>query len=400
MRWLDDFSDYVSRLLETRPKLILCGDFNICHRPIDIHDPVRNATVSGFLPEEREWIGRFIDGGFIHTLRFFHPQSALVYAVQLPRERPGEQQRLADRLCDGLRGRPADAARRADSVRCPALGTIVRCCWRSISDFSRLTLLTRARAQDHTYRHGCVLRVGRTARPPRIPGPSAGRSAVPKAAAWSPRPATRRGSYGIRSAMPSVTARAAVSRPDFRARAHGGLPRACRAQIHRIFREYTDLVEPLALDEAFLDVTRNNKAGIRRWPSTSPGPSRRRIRDELGLVASAGVSYNKFLAQDRFRLPETGRALHDPSRPRRRLYRAPADRGVLGSRPRHGPQDARAGHPRAAPRCESAAARTFSTGAVRQGGAPVSPVRPRHRPATGRPRRRVRKSVGCESTFE
>ncbi|MFR3488359.1 MAG: exodeoxyribonuclease III [Alistipes ihumii] len=77
MRWLDDFSDYVSRLLETRPKLILCGDFNICHRPIDIHDPVRNATVSGFLPEEREWIGRFIDGGFIDTLRFFHPEPHL-----------------------------------------------------------------------------------------------------------------------------------------------------------------------------------------------------------------------------------------------------------------------------------------------------------------------------------
>ena len=77
MRWLDDFSDYVSRLLETCPKLILCGDFNICHRPIDIHDPVRNATVSGFLPEEREWIGRFIDGGFIDTLRFFHPEPHL-----------------------------------------------------------------------------------------------------------------------------------------------------------------------------------------------------------------------------------------------------------------------------------------------------------------------------------
>ena len=75
MRWLDDFSDYVSRLLETRPKLILCGDFNICHRPIDIHDPVRNATVSGFLargarvdrPLHRRRIRRHASGSFIRS---------------------------------------------------------------------------------------------------------------------------------------------------------------------------------------------------------------------------------------------------------------------------------------------------------------------------------------------
>lgn len=72
MQWLADFRQYVHELLRERPKLILCGDFNICHRPIDIHDPVRNATSSGFLPEEREWIGEFIDSGFIDTFRLFH----------------------------------------------------------------------------------------------------------------------------------------------------------------------------------------------------------------------------------------------------------------------------------------------------------------------------------------
>ena len=57
MKWLEDFQYYIGELKKVRPNLILCGDYNICHRPIDIHDPVRNATNSGFLPEEREWIG-------------------------------------------------------------------------------------------------------------------------------------------------------------------------------------------------------------------------------------------------------------------------------------------------------------------------------------------------------
>ena len=75
MQWLDDFYTYVHELVKTRPNLILCGDFNICHKPIDIHDPVRNATSSGFLPEEREWIDKFIDSGFIDTFRFFNQES-------------------------------------------------------------------------------------------------------------------------------------------------------------------------------------------------------------------------------------------------------------------------------------------------------------------------------------
>lgn len=69
MQWLADFADYIQELRKTRPKLILAGDYNICHRPIDIHDPVRLATSSGFLPEEREWMSNFLALGFIDSFR-------------------------------------------------------------------------------------------------------------------------------------------------------------------------------------------------------------------------------------------------------------------------------------------------------------------------------------------
>lgn len=74
MKWLEDFQRHVSHLRLSRPQLVLCGDYNICHRPIDIHDPVRNATSSGFLPEEREWMSRFLEDGYIDTFRFFHQE--------------------------------------------------------------------------------------------------------------------------------------------------------------------------------------------------------------------------------------------------------------------------------------------------------------------------------------
>lgn len=73
MVWLEKFQDYVLELRKSRPKLILCGDYNICHEAIDIHDPIRNATNSGFLPEEREWMTRFLSAGFVDTFRLMHP---------------------------------------------------------------------------------------------------------------------------------------------------------------------------------------------------------------------------------------------------------------------------------------------------------------------------------------
>ncbi|GGG37307.1 exodeoxyribonuclease III [Croceivirga lutea] len=73
LTYMDDFQKYADELRKERPNLIVCGDYNICHEPIDIHDPVRNKNVSGFLPVEREWIGNFIKSGFIDSFRHFNP---------------------------------------------------------------------------------------------------------------------------------------------------------------------------------------------------------------------------------------------------------------------------------------------------------------------------------------
>lgn len=73
MTWLADFQKYVADLEKERPNLVLCGDYNICHEPIDIHDPVRNAKNSGFLPEEREWMSGFLAAGFTDTFRHLFP---------------------------------------------------------------------------------------------------------------------------------------------------------------------------------------------------------------------------------------------------------------------------------------------------------------------------------------
>jgi exodeoxyribonuclease-3 len=74
MIWLDDFQNYINELKKERPNLIIAGDYNICHKAIDIHDPIRNATSSGFLPEEREWIGNFINSGFVDSFRAFNQE--------------------------------------------------------------------------------------------------------------------------------------------------------------------------------------------------------------------------------------------------------------------------------------------------------------------------------------
>ncbi|MBI9032994.1 MAG: exodeoxyribonuclease III [Bacteroidales bacterium] len=74
MQWLSDFQDYIIELRETRPNLVLSGDYNICHEAIDIHDPIRNKTVSGFLPEERAWLSGFMAKGFIDSFRHLNKE--------------------------------------------------------------------------------------------------------------------------------------------------------------------------------------------------------------------------------------------------------------------------------------------------------------------------------------
>ena len=73
-KFLDDFYGYISDLKESVPNLIIAGDYNICHEAIDIHDPIRNAKVSGFLPEERLWISNFMNLGFIDSFRYLNSQ--------------------------------------------------------------------------------------------------------------------------------------------------------------------------------------------------------------------------------------------------------------------------------------------------------------------------------------
>ena len=73
-KFMDDFLDYINSLKKDYPRLVICGDYNICHRAIDIHDPVRNKNVSGFLPEERQWIDTFINCGFVDSFRYLNPE--------------------------------------------------------------------------------------------------------------------------------------------------------------------------------------------------------------------------------------------------------------------------------------------------------------------------------------
>lgn len=71
-QWLDEFFEYLNELRKSRPKIIVCGDYNICHKPIDIHNPVSNKKSSGFLPEERAWMDKFFENGFVDSFRHFN----------------------------------------------------------------------------------------------------------------------------------------------------------------------------------------------------------------------------------------------------------------------------------------------------------------------------------------
>ncbi len=72
--WLHEFLDYLNNLREKRSKIIVCGDYNIAHKEIDIHNPVANKKASGFLPEEREWFDKFLNNNFVDGFRHLNKE--------------------------------------------------------------------------------------------------------------------------------------------------------------------------------------------------------------------------------------------------------------------------------------------------------------------------------------
>ncbi|MCK8828215.1 DNA polymerase IV [Natroniella acetigena] len=97
--------------------------------------------------------------------------------------------------------------------------------------------------------------------------------------------------YGVHSAMPMHQARRLCPHGVYLKPRHGRY-KEISAQIQEIFFQYTELVEPLSLDEAFLDLNHNKRNSLQLAKEI-----KRRIKEEVGLVASVGVSYNKFLAK-------------------------------------------------------------------------------------------------------
>lgn len=79
MKFLEDFYVFIQNKLTEVQSLIICGDVNICHQAIDIHNPVSNTKSSGFLPEERAWVSSFLELGFVDAFRHFHPNTPHQY---------------------------------------------------------------------------------------------------------------------------------------------------------------------------------------------------------------------------------------------------------------------------------------------------------------------------------
>lgn len=78
--WLEKFQEHIMEIKKQHKKIIVCGDYNIAHKAIDIHDPKGNKNSSGFLPEERAWLDQFFQSGFTDAFRYLHPEQTGAYS--------------------------------------------------------------------------------------------------------------------------------------------------------------------------------------------------------------------------------------------------------------------------------------------------------------------------------
>lgn len=99
--FLKRFTSYLKKLLDKDEKVIVLGDYNVAYLEYDVYDPKRLSKVSGFLPEEREWFGKFLETGFVDTFRYFHPDEKERYSWWSYREnaRIGNRGWRIDHIC-------------------------------------------------------------------------------------------------------------------------------------------------------------------------------------------------------------------------------------------------------------------------------------------------------------
>ncbi len=72
--WLEEFAEYVQEVKKKKKKVVVCGDYNIAHQEIDIHDPKSNKNTTGFLPQERDWLTNFFEAGWVDAFRHMNKE--------------------------------------------------------------------------------------------------------------------------------------------------------------------------------------------------------------------------------------------------------------------------------------------------------------------------------------